>query len=1096
MRRTPPALRVLLLLSLGLVVLSGPPTWAQPPAPTTGPSAAATSAPATSASASTSAPDAGAPEPAPALDERPDVRQLQELARQIRELLAKKLDPTVDPKSLFDIDIADEKTVTIEAKRLTAIIDRVDREKREAEAQQAAASASASASASAPPPPPKPAPSAAAPDGGTADAGAPPDDLPLREADPVLWLARITLDRARLAFYRLTEEERNAVLAAHEARKPPDDEDQKAEEELGEAERKAEKAEVERQKALEEAKKARTEAARLVAEEHARLLDISKEQAEFEGALVKREQKLKGRREARLALERRVRELIASAPPDPQAYDRLYDELRGALKDARAELTAALDTLSADESGVPAAGEDRLASLPAEVKRERADAVRKEVEAAAVDLRERERQLWHARAKELYDEMEALDDRRLELVPHLTQTKRSTVTGFGPGGLDQAVSEGRHVWLVLRYHVSATLEWLSAIRRPGAERGQSALAATIVALKWLLPIGLFIWWRRRAEKTLETVREKVIEEDRKERGRTAAPSRLVRALDFVKRVRVPLEWLLLIWAIVWLLPHEAQELLEVELASTIFSWTLGGTIVVTAIDFLAGNDSPRLRRQSKLQTAHIRFRSLRLVGRVVVVFGLILALSDKLVGEGTIYSWVFTLCWFAVIPITLVFVKWWRAVIFERVELKRRKSKIDEWVVAQEDGWQSFVAAIVGGAMLFGAGAYRVVRAWVSTFDVTRQILAYLFQRGMSKQAEEAKHAKYALLDRKVFKQLGPATRSEVIVPSVADAQVDEVIKRIDLPGGGVFAIVGERGSGKTTLLKRIDERAAEVVLVGAPHGGMQEFAPKFLEALEAEPTEAIEAVCAELDSENRDCGIVIDNAHRLIRPAVGGFRDFDRLLAMARNHSKNVAWVFAFDEVIWRLLQRMRGTKPLFDDVIQLAPWTEEGIVRLLTARNKAADISPTFEHLVGELPPEADEIDLEEAIARTEENYLRLIWHYSAGNPGMALHVWRTCLGVDEEAQHVVKVFQAPDAASLDGLPDEAMFVLRAIVQLERARPEDICAATQLSLTKVQDVVRYGRVKGYLEESDEGYRITWSWFRAVTVVLQRRHLLFAAGE
>jgi hypothetical protein len=42
------------------------------------------------------------------------------------------------------------------------------------------------------------------------------------------------------------------------------------------------------------------------------------------------------------------------------------------------------------------------------------------------------------------------------------------------------------------------------------------------------------------------------------------------------------------------------------------------------------------------------------------------------------------------------------------------------------------------------------------------------------------------------------------MVQSVADSQVAHVIERINQPGGGVFALVGERGSGKTTLLRRI----------------------------------------------------------------------------------------------------------------------------------------------------------------------------------------------------------------------------------------------------------------------------------------------------
>jgi hypothetical protein len=213
----------------------------------------------------------------------------------------------------------------------------------------------------------------------------------------------------------------------------------------------------------------------------------------------------------------------------------------------------------------------------------------------------------------------------------------------------------------------------------------------------------------------------------------------------------------------------------------------------------------------------------------------------------------------------------------------------------------------------------------------------------------------------------------------------------------------------------------------------------------------------------------------------------------MARTCSENTSWVFAFDEVIWRLLQRMRGTKPLFDDVIRIAPWKEEGIVSLLTTRNAVAQVTPKFDSLVGVLPDDADAIDQAEALARTEENYLRLLWHYSSGNPGIALHAWRSSLGIGEDGDVMVRVFQAPSPAALEGLPDNALFVLRAIVQLERATVQDICAVTRFPLGVVQDVVRYGRVRGYICEWDNGIGISWTWFRAVTKLLQRRHFLYS---
>lgn len=554
--------------------------------------------------------------------------------------------------------------------------------------------------------------------------------------------------------------------------------------------------------------------------------------------------------------------------------------------------------------------------------------------------------------------------------------------------------------------------------------------------------------------------------------------------------------MLLTWAFVWFLPDGAQGLLEVELVRTISTWTLSGSIAVRGIDFLSDDARPRYRRRSGVLTAHLRLRSLRLVGLAVVAFGLILSLTSKIVGRGTIYSWVFTLLWVVAAAIFLILVKWWRSVIFERVATKRKQTSLDRWVIANKTGWKSFVAALVGGTKLFASGAYRALRARVSGFALTRKLLAYLFQRDMSRQAGAVTGDSCRPLSRDLYLKLSPMKASEQVVPSIADVQLDQLIARINLPGGGVFAIVGERGGGKTTLLRRIDERADDIVRVQTPYGGLSDFKPAFLRALTGTDEGSLDEVSAAFDAAERNAGILIDNAHRLIRPTVGGFESLDQVLSMARNSSKNIAWVFAFDEVIWRLLERMRGTKPLFDDVIRIAPWNEEGIVTLLTSRNEAAGISPSFSELVGELPEDADHIDFEEALAQTEENYLRLLWHYSAGNPGLALHAWRMSLGINAEGEVQVRVFQSPNPAALEELPDDSLFVLRSIVQMERSSIEQICEVTHFPTSTVQDVVRYGRVKGYIHETEEGVEITWTWFRAVTKLLQRRHLLYSAHD
>lgn len=991
---------------------------------------------------------------------RPEVEKLETLAQRIRALIDGSLETGVDPASLFQVQLDDEAAIRVEVERLRAIVSR-------GEAEPSSGGASGA--------------------GGSADAGA-----PLSALDPVLYRAQLGLDRARLAFYELPAAQRRARFARHVERQQAD-RDAEKERQLSAAERKGDQAEEERQRALAAARLAHTEGARLVAEEHARLLGVKKRQADFETELIQRESSLEKEQERTLRLRRRVRETIeARRRGGPMAAaDALYAELRAALRPSRGALAEATRAFASGRSAAPGAGEDRLTEVPEDVDRSVAERARRKVEEIQKRLEERERQLLATRAKVLEEQVTALNADRLALLEWVSAAKRHAVTGLGPAGIDQAAAEVRQVAVVLGYHLAATLRWIAEVRTPG--RTGQVLAALRSILPWLLPVVLFAWWRRRASPALDALQQGIRETDRKARRRAVGPSLSERAVVLVARVRSPLEWLALFWIFYFMLPPPAQALLEVQLVKSFLTWILGGAIAVQLVDFVAGVESERRMRRSKLQTAHLRLRSLRLISRVVVLFGLILAVTQKLVGQGTIHGWVWSFCWLAAIPVGLVLVRWWRAVIFKLVELRRRRMPLKGWVIANASGWASFPAALVGGVFLLVGGAYRGVRGWLSRFRISRRILAYLFSREIGKMAEEQAKRTYGPLEPSVHALLGPETASEKLVPSVVDQQVLQVIERIDRPGGGVFAVVGERGGGKTRLLKRISDTAQEVHLISCPFGGMEAFAPAFLATFARPPDETLEAAAARADEKEGNSGILIDDAHRLILPKMGGMRAFDRVLAIARRSSERVCWVFAFDEVIWRFFERMRGSRPLFDDVVRIESWEEEAVARLIQERSRAAGVTPDFSELLPELPADADDIDREEALARTESSYHRLIWDYAGGNPGVALQAWRGALGVGPDGTVRVRVFRPPSMTELEALPDSAVFVLRALVQLESASLVDLSEATGIGPAEVGNAIRFGLVRGYVERAPDGKcGVSWTWFRVVTRLLQRRHLLF----
>ncbi|MCB9590790.1 MAG: AAA family ATPase [Polyangiaceae bacterium] len=1023
-----------------------------------------------------------------------DVQELRTKAKQIADLINGELDLLVTPESLFDIDLRDERAVQVEVKRLGRVLGV------SSDAADAGADAATGASAQKQKAPKKPAPKPRVSppkkpnkatkdqdEAASADAGAPPSDAaPPASADPELLTARLELDRARLDFLELPEERRKAILKQHadrveEAKSKVSETAQK----ITATEETRAQAEAAQRQALEQAAQSKTEILRLLNEERARLLGVRVKQADYEKALLERENKIASFGETKLEWQRKTEEHVEQRKKleaTSAATDKLYFELRTALRKARDELRASLDGLSESGDDVPSAGPDKVQSGGVELDRDEYDTLRETVVTQEAALRKKARDVVWRQATAQLDLVEALNKDRLAFFALMSADQKSQLTSFSTSGWDQARAELAQVSLVVRFHIRAAVEWLKA-PTTGAARG---VFASIILLKLVFLLGFFVWWRRRADKLLELLEERA-EEERAKSSQTLFGRWGPGGIAVLRRVRTPLETLLVLWLALSFIGSPIVDLLEVQVLWIFASWILGGSVAVLLVDALASRNASIYA--TKHDVAALRLRTLRVLGRVIVFFGLVLTLSSELVGRGTLHDWVLSTCWFIGIPLALVFVGWWRDVIFERLAPREKRSALAGWVVTNQTGYKSFMAAALGGGYLLFLGVMRIGRDYLTTVTLVRKVLAYLFRRELTKKAES--RPKLSRIPEEQYFALSPETEAQELVQTAADAELEAINDRIAQVGGGVFAIVGERGSGKTTLVKRVLEQHPDSTYQRCPTGGTIELLTQLKRQLKLTPDADNSQLIAALDGIEDDNALIVDDAHRLVKPTIGGLQELDEVLALARDSSRLCTWVFVFDSTMFELVERARGTRPIFDDVIVMQPWREESIAELLEERTNQAGLEPSFEGLI-EGDFDGDEIEHAEQLAATKRGYYRLLWDYSAGNPAIALHFWRKSLGIDDQGELQVGLFRAPPTADLEQLPDAASFVLRAIVRLDPATVDAIADTTRLPLHQVLDAVRYADFRGYLVRDDEGrLRITWTWFRAVTRVLSRRHLL-----
>ncbi|MCB9592781.1 MAG: ATP-binding protein [Sandaracinaceae bacterium] len=970
------------------------------------------------------------------------LRSLRERRARLEAFVRGELDPTVDPRTLLHVDLSASGGLGLDETRLSRAL-------------------------GAEPPPPEEVED--------------PETLEGAALAAAIEREEHRLDAARLSFLRRPASDRAALVAEQDARREAHqralagaEEAEVPEEAPAETIDEVDRAQ---QQALEEARQARSRAARALAEERARLLGVRAELARVSERVAARWTGVEADRAEGVALVEAARAVIARPELDlerPRDASRVYDQVRDALAKrlvAIRDILRFAPELPEVASSVDAQGEvdwTPVTELVTETTARHA-----EVESEIDGFRDRALDALGA-------DVAALHRARLDLLPVLAADQRDRLTGFGPEGVEQASQELEHLTLFWR------LKGRSLTRRVAglaSDVTTSIPRMTLVAIELLLLVVAFVFWRRHADGWLRDLEGP----DPSSRRNLHFGAEVRRAgwmglvAYYVRRVRAPLEWLILIFALSRLLAFE--QVPEMRYVWIVTLWPLFGAVAVRGVDAYAIRD--RRARGRRDADAELRARSLRLIGRVVVLVGLLLSLTEAAVGAGTLYAWVGAACWLLPIVVGVILSRWWRERIVTELGRRQPPSRLERWVLHRTTGVRGVLALLLGGAWWFALGTGAWLARELSRFEITRRVLAALFLRGLQRQAEgDVAPRTTSDLAPEVRAALAPGAVTEKPLAAVADAHLAALVELLEAPAPAMTAVIGERGLGKSTFLGRVARAVSErdVITLRFDRADVSGRAALAV-ALQRDPGAGDDELSAALAEQDRPV-ILVDDAHRLFRPAVHGYDGLRGLLETARGVGASADWVVTFDSAGWQYADRALGIGDAFDRVVSLQRWTESDIAELLRSRASAADVVPDFGALGAQRRAAGDDDE------QIEEGFYRLVWDHSQGNPAVALHCFTQSL-VERDDKTLVRLFELPRPESLEPLPPPAHFLLRALVQLDVASLADLAEATSLSAPSVEDLVRRLEGLGLLAAEGPGLRITWPWYRTVRTVLRRRHLL-----
>lgn len=666
--------------------------------------------------------------------------------------------------------------------------------------------------------------------------------------------------------------------------------------------------------------------------------------------------------------------------------------------------------------------------------------------------------------------------RLLELADNATRDK---TTGFGPYGVTQFKQE----WALTQLNTEYWLYFqLRSFKSLVDDLFISPIPVIWAGTKVFFIYLALMWWLTNSQKIIQLFKETVLDPNPK-------PSIFIRAIWYLSRAHKALAWLIAITLSLRVLSGipSLQHLIFLEIFTW---WVLGGSIAISFILEFAFRNS----RSSSKETIALRLSTIRRYVWSAIIAGVIVQISIRTLGKGTIYYWIYSALFFWFVLVTISALRIWRKKVFESIMNIPERPWWVQWTISKKDVFiLNILATAIGACWVVTHILKHRIISNLSNFTFFSQALAYLFKIEVAKQKSNSSdnHQLARVKGDAAFDYVLPGTHDSELI-NYAEAELKQLSKYLLTDSPALCVLSGERGVGTTTFLKQMlfKVKNAEPVYLNCPHSGYNELLAHFAVSIGLEEDATEIQVLAHLRSSQTTYLIAVDNGQRLVKPMVGGLAALIRLTNLIRRSRKNHRAVIAIEKSSWRFVDRARGERLLFDWVSFLPKWSEAQVQDLLNSRinqNEAHTIS--FDGLV--VPKQWDQEDITEE-ERAKQGFYRILWHYSDGNPTVALRFFRFSLNRNKETNQVlVRLFHAPESEELEKMPKPMLAVLRSIVQLEIASPDELSECTQLTISEVTGTLRYFQSRGYIEWTEDRAKVSDHWFRHITNVLDRQHLL-----
>jgi hypothetical protein len=669
--------------------------------------------------------------------------------------------------------------------------------------------------------------------------------------------------------------------------------------------------------------------------------------------------------------------------------------------------------------------------------------------------------------REAHENLRQLYEQRIRLLEYVSGDLRSSILGTELYGMRELYFELEFIALELRYQllrIPAVGEQVVKM----ATRAPLPLIWFVIEL-WLL-IFIFRWWLRWFPETIQRMRTYLLAI----RPRTSEIARRMRGLWYIERVKSPVEWWVFFQALI-----SALGFLELNfvtaMVSIVVRWVFLSWFAVVVLDAF----SARGAGGTAGERGRTRLNSLRLLAAWLLLLGLGLDLANTLAGPAALYRLIERLFEVLSLPVLIAQLGLWRNELFLRAQREDR-----DFMSVQEYESQKGIAKYIGALKLLGF----LFATWLRRLFLRR--LEYLDPGRSGLIVQQP-----AVPDLATGEPISRELRDQLL-----DSQLDyagyartprlQLVERLKHGIGGAVVVVGERGIGKDRFITSVCEEAGvEYVEFDCFSGKAADVERDLAAKLGINgPLDNRETIAAAVSERNIRV-FVARNLHMLVRPVVGGFVEIQRLSSLFDMFPPGLMRISSVDRYSWQYMKCALYEFAAAVEVLELAPWSEEQIAELISARCGELDIRVTMHNV--RVPSQYLDASEESQRQRDFKGLCVMAASLAGGNPSIALRLFADCLRDSGKGIVIAELPANYDARSVEQTSLHVMLVLRVIAQAERISLDDIVDNLRYPQSVVENALNIGLENNWIGAKDGLYTLTWRCFRTITRVLARRNLL-----